>query len=510
MQAGVRLHTPTLEMTLRSRLAFGLLAIAVILVAPLLFAVRSLEALHRDIRDLRNGEFAASLALGQLREGLNDLRARETALLFVHNAAAHDAMAAGMSTVSALADTLERSGIGKPAQDIREAVLEMATWAPYEYQAALAERRNDADSISMKHFAPALARADTAVRAAERDLRVSMRAKVESAATDISHAEMVTVVALGLALIVAAVFAILLTRAISRPVTELERGMRAVAEGEFEHKLALSPSRTDEFGRLAASYERMTEQLTELDKLKAEFVSVASHELKTPINVVIGYLGLLQEGIYGPINPQQQTVLRTLETQVQSLARLSKQLLDVSRFEAGGGKLELRPVKLRNILKDLQDGFSVLADQRGVHFSVSMAEGLPNEVLWDADRINEVLGNLLSNAFKFTERGGSVDLSVDPSEGDVQMEVRDSGAGIPSEQLPHIFEKFYQANNQAAASSGGSGLGLAIAKQIVEAHRGTISCESTPGVGTTFTLLLPARVMSGRISNAQPAVAGAV
>src|SRR3954467_3963781 len=129
-------------MTLRSRLAFGLLAIAVILVTPLVFAVRSLEALHRDIRNLRNVEFTASLALGQLREELNDLRARETALLFVHTAAAHDAMARGMTAVSALADTLERSGIGKPAQDIREAVLGMATWAPYEYQAALADKKN--------------------------------------------------------------------------------------------------------------------------------------------------------------------------------------------------------------------------------------------------------------------------------------------------------------------------------------------------------------------------------
>jgi signal transduction histidine kinase len=261
---------------------------------------------------------------------------------------------------------------------------------------------------------------------------------------------------------------------------------------------------------LAASFDTMTRQLTELDKLKAEFVSVASHELKTPINVVLGYLGLLEEGIYGQLTPEQQKVLQTLEAQMQSLARLSKQLLDVSRFEAGGGKLELRPIKLESLLTELQHGFGVLADQRGVRFTVTTSEGLPNEVLWDVDRINEVLGNLLSNAFKFTERGGEVELSVSPADGGVQMEVRDSGAGIPSEQLPHIFEKFYQASNQSAASASGSGLGLAIAKQIVEAHRGTITCESTPGVGTTFTILLPTRATSGRASRGQPVVAGAV
>jgi signal transduction histidine kinase len=114
--------------------------------------------------------------------------------------------------------------------------------------------------------------------------------------------------------------------------------------------------------------------------------------------------------------------------------------------------------------------------------------------------MNEVLGNLLSNAFKFTPRGGEVDLIIEASDGDVHIEVKDSGAGIPSEHLPHIFEKFYQADNQRAAASKGSGLGLAIAKSIVEAHGGTITCDSTPGVGTTFTIELPARANLRRSS----------
>ncbi len=108
--------------------------------------------------------------------------------------------------------------------------------------------------------------------------------------------------------------------------------------------------------------------------------------------------------------------------------------------------------------------------------------------------MNEVLGNLLSNAFKFTDKGGRVELSVAPVNHSVQIAVRDTGVGIPPEQLPRIFEKFYQADNQRSASAAGSGLGLAIAKQIVEAHGGTITCDSTLGVGTTFTLTLPIQV----------------
>jgi signal transduction histidine kinase len=144
----------------------------------------------------------------------------------------------------------------------------------------------------------------------------------------------------------------------------------------------------------------------------------------------------------------------------------------------------------------------VLADQRNVHFAVTMHDGLPETVQWDQDRMNELLGNLLSNAFKFTERGGEVELSVAPADHGIQIDVRDTGAGIPQDQVGRIFDKFFQADNQAAATQVGSGLGLAIARQIVEAHNGEISCESMPGIGTTFSIVLPERV-AGRRSSIQ-------
>ena len=156
----------------------------------------------------------------------------------------------------------------------------------------------------------------------------------------------------------------------------------------------------------------MVQQLKQLDQLKAEFVSVASHELKTPINVIIGYLQLLQENVYGELTPKQREICLTLASQAQALSRLVRQLLDVSRFEAGGGKLELRPMRLIPFLAELETTFRVLAIQRGVRFQVDRGSRLPDQVVWDEDRMSEVLGNLLSNAFKFTERGGTVELSV--------------------------------------------------------------------------------------------------
>lgn len=266
--------------------------------------------------------------------------------------------------------------------------------------------------------------------------------------------------------------------------------MEAVASGDFAHRLVIAPHRRDEFGRLATSYATMARQLTELDRLKAEFVSVASHELKTPINVLLGYLQLLQDGVYGPLSERQLEICHTLEVQCVSVGRLVKQLLDVSRFDAGGGKLEPRAFALGEFLEELEGSFRVLARQRSVEFAVYRDPDLPNQVVWDPDRISEVLGNLLSNAFKFTPGGGRVRLNVHSAADGVRMEVEDTGAGIPAEQLPRIFDKFYRADNQPAAADG-TGLGLAIAKTIVEAHRGTIAVDSTPGSGTSFTIVLP-------------------
>jgi two-component system, OmpR family, sensor histidine kinase BaeS len=302
--------------------------------------------------------------------------------------------------------------------------------------------------------------------------------------------------------------AVLVWRSISRPVSDLESGMAAVASGNFGYRLSVSPARRDEFGKLAGSFRTMAEQLAQLDRLKAEFISIASHELKTPINVVLGYLQLIDEGSYGRISPRMREILRTVDAQTRSLSRLVHQLLDVSRFEAGGGKLDLRPTDLGRFLTDLEDTFRVLSMQRGIDFRLERSGPLPQEVVWDPDRMNEVLGNLLSNAFKFTDRGGTVELALEANGDVIQIMVRDTGAGIAPEQLPHIFKKFYQADNQEAAFAGGTGLGLAIAKQIVAAHGGRIQVESTVGLGTTFWLILPVRAGARITALPRPARVG--
>ncbi|MGI8618373.1 MAG: sensor histidine kinase, partial [Gemmatimonadaceae bacterium] len=377
--------------------------------------------------------------------------------------------------------------------------------AALEYAAASEARPRDAEQVSAGQLLPELARINATVQQTETDLRVRTAERVDEAAAITIDAQRTAAGALAIALLLALLIGLWLLRSISTPVFFLERGMRSVADGDFSYRLPYSGRRRDEFGRLAGSYESMTRQLAELDKLKAEFISVASHELKTPINVIVGYLELLREGIYGAMPPKQVEVCGIIEKQAHTLTRLTRQLLDVSRFEAGGGKLDPRKVDPARFLDHLEAAFQGLAVQRGITFTVQRSDSLPAEVQWDEDRINEVLGNLLSNAFKFTPREGAVTLAARSDATSVYLTVADTGAGIAAHQLPHVFEKFYQADNQASAALKGTGLGLAIAKQIVEAHNGTITVDSAQGVGTTFHLTLPVVATASRGSVAHRA-----
>jgi signal transduction histidine kinase len=479
-------------MTLRARLALGLAIIAVVLLVPLLVVRDRLGRLHTQVIELRDSEFKASLALGKLRDALGDVAQRETALGIVKTDTVHQQLLDAIHAAQGHAATITASSHDSAARVLVTRLEAMPELAVREYEAIKAGA--DPDSVSSAIMGPALAEVERVVRRIESSILIAASTRVEQAESALDEAEKLSAAALVVALALATVIAIWLTRSISGPVEALERGMRAVADGELEPKLDLSSDRVDEFGRLATSFRTMSRQLAELDKLKAEFVSVASHELKTPINVILGYLQLMQDGIYGPLSAKQTEVLTTIEAQGKTLARLAAHLLDVTRFEAGGGRIDPRPIQLAGLFEELERAFHVLAVQRGVEFRVTVADGVPDEVQWDVDRINEVMGNLLANAFKFTGSGGRVELSVAPSDHSVRIEVRDTGAGVPPEQLPHIFEKFYQADNQGAASARGSGLGLAIAKEIVEAHHGSIRCDSTLGEGTTFTLLLPDQV----------------
>lgn len=480
-------------MTLRLRLALGLTAIALIFAIPVVLAVRALDRMRAETARVRDREFSATLLMGRMRENVEALRQDAQLLALFPGDTTWQNTQQRLTTLNDLSDSLSRMVLPSETALLKGAVRDVGLRAPRVLRLAAAGRTFAADSVLDLSLTPSIESLDRAVAQVEIRLQERTRQTVEGLRAEVHVAQRTSAIGLGGVLILAILIGVWLARSIGKPVAELDQGMRAVAEGQFDYPLDLRGNGRDEFGRLARSFRSMATQLTELDRLRAEFLSVASHELRTPINVIQGYIALLDEDTYGPLTPAQRDVLKTLEAQTESLGRLVGQLLDVGRFEAGGGKLEINAVDLGRFIQRLDETFRVLALQKGVDFVIERGVRLPTRVLWDEDRINEVLGNLLSNAFKFTERGGRVTLAIH-SEGDhVTMLVRDTGAGIPASQLPFIFDKFYQADNQNRTSLKGVGLGLAIAKGIVTAHGGSIGVESTVGQGTTFKIHLPIR-----------------
>ncbi|HJQ19146.1 MAG TPA: HAMP domain-containing protein, partial [Gemmatimonadaceae bacterium] len=229
-------------MTLRSRLSLGLLTIAVILIVPLLLATRSLERLHSEAKALRDRDFAASLLLGRLRDALNDLRSAEMAVLFVRDEQSRQSMLERIGAVEAVADSLDTYDLGRAVRDVRAAMQAVAAGTQAEHQAALEHRDRDAERTSNQQVLPSLARAEAAARDAERTLRSRTRDRVVQAAGAARSASTAAVVGLALALIVAAFIAVRLTRSVSRPIYELDRGMRQVADGDFDARLNIKPT----------------------------------------------------------------------------------------------------------------------------------------------------------------------------------------------------------------------------------------------------------------------------
>lgn len=489
---------PRAGVPLRVRLVVGLVLLAAILVAPLLVTRASLGRLFEEIEQLQSQNFGASLLLGRLRAASDQVRRADDQSVGLRDSTGAPALRTGIATMRLLTDSLRTLSGSVIYAGVDTAVSELQRMSSASLAAMAQSDFDHMDTLSRVAIRPGLTRLVTEVEDAEATLRVETANRVRSARDETVQAKRVSMIALVLALIVAGIVAAWIIVSISRPVADLQYGMERVAAGQFDHKLQVASRRSDEFGRLADSYAAMAQRLGELDRLKAEFVSMASHELKTPLNVILGYLTLLDDGVYGTLTDKQREVIHTLERQSHSLNRLVRQLLDVSRYDAGGARLDVQALSSRGLFAELENSLVVIAQQRGVLFSVTTSESMPAEVWWDHDRMTEALGNLITNACKFTPRGGAVALHGDGEPGSIRIEVRDSGVGIPAPELPHVFRKFFQAGNQEATGAAGTGLGLAIVRGIVEAHGGSVHVSSEVGVGTTFTLVIPQRAPAPR------------
>jgi CheY-like chemotaxis protein/nitrogen-specific signal transduction histidine kinase len=225
------------------------------------------------------------------------------------------------------------------------------------------------------------------------------------------------------------------------------------------------------------------------NRVKDEFLAVVSHELRTPLNAVLGWTHLLDGGRLGP--RQIVTAIHTIDRNAKTLARIIDDLLDISRIVGGAIRIDPVPVDLVAVIHGALDEIRLIAEAKGVTLTFG-CDVAPRLVGGEALRLQQVVANLLSNSVKFTPSGGKVDVQLTSTEAWAEIQVADTGRGIAAEFLPHIFERFTQADASTTRRQGGIGLGLAIVKALVERHGGTVQAGSPgPGRGATFTIRIP-------------------
>jgi signal transduction histidine kinase len=298
---------------------------------------------------------------------------------------------------------------------------------------------------------------------------------------------------------VAIVAGLVLSRSVYLPLQRVARAAVSVSRGNYQEKLPVQGPA--EARALAENFNRMTEAIRSSQQTLRDFLANVSHELKTPLTSIRGFSQALRDGTITEREGEERAA-RVIEDESRRLLHLVEELLDLSRIESGQESMKRAPVPVGELFAHCAEVFSLRSQETGVSLEVESGDVPP--VLGDFDRLEQVVGNLLDNAFRHTPAGGSVRLSAclpdrqaaTAGGGWVELSVADSGEGMSPEELAQVFDRFYKGDaalRRAQDAAGrGTGLGLAISREIVRAHGGEIRAESSPGAGTRFVVTLPA------------------
>ena len=329
--------------------------------------------------------------------------------------------------------------------------------------------------------------------------RLLSEARNDRARATAQHAMIIGGLGLGAALLLISIGALYLQRAIARPLRLTADAAARIAGGDFSGRLPTGgPGEVGEleraFNTMAASLERTVADLEERNRAlaeseegKTELVSNVSHELRTPLASILGFSSLMLERDVPP--DEMQRYLEVIRTEARRLAALLNDLLDLQRVEQRTLELRLDEVDLNDLLATQVTLYSAQSDDHELHFSPSSE---PLLIRGDRDRLAQVIGNLFSNAIKYSPEGGRVEISAEIVGADALVLINDSGLGIPPDHQDRIFTKFFRGDVGRERGIPGTGLGLVLARQIVEAHGGEVGFDSEEGAGSTFWFRLPA------------------
>ncbi len=287
-----------------------------------------------------------------------------------------------------------------------------------------------------------------------------------------------------IAVAIALLLTFFLSRRILAPVKALTSAAKSLGRGDFSQRVQVKDR--SELGELANTFNSMASDLERAEQLRQNMVADIAHELRTPLSNIRGYL----EAIRDDVIKSDVDTIRSLDEEAMLLSQLVDDLQELSLAEAGELKLICQTEDIAELIKQTMATAQVQAKVKGVSVSIELPDMLP-AVNIDSRRISQVLRNLMDNAVAHTAKGGTITVAARQQDNYVEVAVTDTGEGLPAEDLPNIFERFYRVDKSRARATGGSGLGLTIAKRLVEAHGGKIEVQSELGKGSHFTFSLP-------------------
>jgi two-component system sensor histidine kinase BaeS len=314
------------------------------------------------------------------------------------------------------------------------------------------------------------------------NLMVQAGQSAETARTMFDHSVVVVFTAAALIAVgVSVLLASLLAMRFARPLDEMARAARRLADGE--HRVRVARSGPEEMASLADSFNQMAASLEEQERMRREFIANAAHELSTPLTNLQGYLEALRDGVIAPSTEQ----FRSLQEEVDRLGRLSRSLATLA--DAGeASRAALTTIDLTQTVRSAVDLAGSSFERSGITVELDLPDRLP--VRADPDHLAQVLANLLQNASRYTQAGGKVKIAAEARRNDALVTVTNTGDGIPQQDLPRIFERFYRVEKSRDRARGGAGIGLAIVKQLVEGAGGKVGAESQAGI-TRFWFSVP-------------------